>query len=104
MKQIIELMVEYMKVTYPITRIRINKNRHTIKSKTNFERVIKKMDKNSSKLWHPNPCYYSCCILSVSHNNDKEKALHIITTELIYIFHLPKEDVIESVKKYLNIP
>jgi len=83
-----DLMEEYISLSFPIKRMRIDSTKHhKIKTKSNFKRVVKT----------PNKIYV------ISNNEQKYITMRSLSVILSRMFHVSKEDTTPLLIKHLHI-
>ena len=85
---ITELIVELLRIRYPVTKMRVPNTKHQgIKTKGNFKRAIE----------------ISGTIYRISNNDQKYKAMRILSGIICRAFNITQEESIPILKKYLHI-
>lgn len=86
-----ELMVDYLKLSYPIKRMRLPHKKmvyHGLPTKGNFKRVIE---------------IGGNLIFRVSDTGDRYNAMYALSIILCRTFHVTQEETLPILKKYLHL-
>jgi len=83
-----ELIVDLLKISYPITRLRMDKTKHySMKTKGNFKRAIQVGD----------------TIYRISNNEQKYMAMRTLSDILCRAFNITQEESVTILRKHLHI-
>ena len=83
-----ELILEFIITTYPISKMRMSKDKHYgIKTKGNFKRAIK----------------VGGTIYRISNEDQKYVAMRVLSNVICRTFHLTQEESIPILKRHLHI-
>ena len=87
-KDVKELVLEFVTTFYPISKLRMDKDKHySIKTKGNFKRAIK----------------IGGAIYRISNQEQKYIAMRVLSSVICRTFHLTQDESIPILKRHLHI-